>query len=122
MLVIGWASFLCSYLVNFAYCVVHPSGLDFNKSRFNNRLFIYVLGKKRYLPGWKQESAFDYYHEGKDDEDEDHKEQLHERSRINYEEKENEVKENKTNLENHNHEGKETSCIIVLQNTHKHLS
>ena len=73
MLGIGWASFLCSYLVNFAYYVVHPSGVDFNTSRFNNRLFIYVLGQKRYLLGSEKDSGFDEdeYYPGEDVKDDD---------------------------------------------------
>ena len=66
MLGVGWATFIVSYLINVAYYVVHPSGIDLNPSRFKNRLFVYVLGQKKYLPWGEDGSEFD---DGSKDED-----------------------------------------------------
>ena len=56
ILVIGWVSFLLSWLSNIIYYKLHPSGVDFNVGRSRSRLFIYFLGKKVKLPGYKEEN------------------------------------------------------------------
>ena len=59
ILVIGWASFLLSWISNIIYYKFHPSGVDFNVGRSRSRLFIYFLGKKVKLPGYKEENEMD---------------------------------------------------------------
>ena len=54
ILVIGWVSFVLSWLSNIIYYKLHPSGVDFNVGRSRSRLFIYFLGKKVKLPGYKE--------------------------------------------------------------------
>ena len=44
MLVVGWMSFILAYVFNIFYYKVHPSGVDFNISRFRNKLHFYVCG------------------------------------------------------------------------------
>ena len=56
ILVIGWVSFLLSWLCNLIYYKLHPSGVDFNVGRSRSRLFIYFLGKKVKFPGYKEEN------------------------------------------------------------------
>ena len=56
ILVIGWVSFLLSWISNIIYYKFHPSGVDFNVGRSRSRLFIYFLGKKVKLPGYKEEN------------------------------------------------------------------
>ena len=56
ILVIGWVSFVLSWLSNIIYYKFHPSGVDFNFGRSRSRLFIYFLGKKVKLPGYKEEN------------------------------------------------------------------
>ena len=46
MLAIGWTSFLLSYLFNLIFYVLHPSAVDFDRSRFGHRFFFYICGKK----------------------------------------------------------------------------
>ena len=58
ILVIGWVSFLLSWISNIIYYKFHPSGVDFNVGRSSSRLFIYFLGKKVKLPGYKEEIDF----------------------------------------------------------------
>ena len=53
MLVIGWVSFILSWLSNIIYYKFHPSGVDFNVGRSRSRLFIYFLGRK---VGYKEEN------------------------------------------------------------------
>ena len=55
ILVIGWVSFVLSWLSNIIYYKLHPSGVDFNVGRSRSRLFIYFLGKKVNFPGYKEE-------------------------------------------------------------------
>ena len=55
ILVIGWVSFLLSWICNIIFYKFHPSGVDFNVGRSKARLFIYFLGKKVKLPGYKEE-------------------------------------------------------------------
>ena len=53
ILVIGWVCFFLSWICNIIYYKVHPSGVDFNLGRSRARLFIYFLGKKVKLPGYR---------------------------------------------------------------------
>ena len=53
ILVIGWVCFFISWICNIIYYKVHPSGVDFNLGRSRARLFIYFLGKKVKLPGYR---------------------------------------------------------------------
>ena len=53
ILVIGWVCFFLSWICNIIYYKVHPSGVDFNVGRSRARLFIYFLGKKVKLPGYR---------------------------------------------------------------------
>ena len=56
ILVIGWVSFLLSWISNIIYYKFHPSGVDFDVGRSKSRLFIYFLGKKVSMPGYKEEN------------------------------------------------------------------
>ena len=51
MLAIGWTSFLLSYIFNSIFYVLHPSAVDFDKSRFRQRFFFYICGKKYDIRG-----------------------------------------------------------------------
>ena len=71
MMVVGWAAFLGSWLMNILFylvvimnaliinlstyflCKVHPSSVDFDKKRFREKLFIHVQGTKRLLWGYR---------------------------------------------------------------------
>ena len=44
ILVVGWTSFILAYVFNILYYKVHPSGVDFNFSRFRNKLHFYICG------------------------------------------------------------------------------
>ena len=44
MLALGWTCFFSSYVMNFIYYKIHPSGVDFKKKRFRNRLHFYICG------------------------------------------------------------------------------
>ena len=55
-LVIGWVSFLLSWMFNIMYYRVHPSAVDFNPSRSRARLFIYILGRRIKLPGYRADN------------------------------------------------------------------
>merc|ERR1719350_705615 len=55
-LVIGWVSFLLSWMFNIMYYRVHPSAVDFNPSRARARLFIYILGRRVKLPGYRADN------------------------------------------------------------------
>ena len=55
-LVIGWVSFLLSWVFNIMYYRVHPSAVDFNPSRSRARLFIYILGRRIKLPGYRADN------------------------------------------------------------------
>ena len=50
MLIIGWAAFLGSWLTNVLFYKVHPCSVDFS---YREKLFIHILGKKRFLWGYK---------------------------------------------------------------------
>ena len=55
ILVIGWVSFLLSWIFNLIYYKVHPSAVDFNFGRSKAKLFLYFFGRKVKLPGYKDE-------------------------------------------------------------------
>ena len=59
ILLIGWAAFIVSNLLNMVHYTVHPSEVDFNLSRFKTRLFIYFLGKRFELPGYVNDSVYE---------------------------------------------------------------
>ena len=44
ILILGWVSFLLSWICNIIFYKFHPSGVDFG--RLKARLFIYFLGRK----------------------------------------------------------------------------
>ena len=52
ILVIGWTSFIMSWIFNILYYKVHPSAVDFKFKRVRARLFIYVFGHRCKLPGF----------------------------------------------------------------------
>ena len=49
-MLIGWAAFLVSWGMNILFYKVHPSSVDFS---FREKLYIHILGKKRFLWGYK---------------------------------------------------------------------
>ena len=55
ILMLGWVSFILSWICNIIFYKFHPSGVDFNFKRSKARLFLYFLGKKIKLPGYKEE-------------------------------------------------------------------
>ena len=59
ILVIGWAAFIISNLLNIIHYTVHPSQVDFNLGRLRNRLFVYILGERIELPGYLNDSVFE---------------------------------------------------------------
>ena len=67
ILVIGWVSFLLSWICNIIYYKFHPSGVDFNVGRSKSRFFIYFLGRKVKLPGYKREKEVDEFEDTKED-------------------------------------------------------
>ena len=58
-LVIGWVSFLLSWMFNIMYYRAHPSAVDFHPSRSRARLFIYILGQRIELPGYRAANFID---------------------------------------------------------------
>ena len=52
ILVIGWITFLLSWMLNIMYYRVHPSAVDKN---LKTKLFIWILGKRVELPGYHNE-------------------------------------------------------------------
>ena len=50
MMLIGWAAFLGSWGMNILFYKVHPSSVEFS---FREKLYIHILGKKRFLWGYK---------------------------------------------------------------------
>ena len=65
ILIIGWVSFLLSWLSNIIYYKFHPSGVDVGRSR--SRLFIYFLGKKVELLGYKEEMEVEEFEDIKEE-------------------------------------------------------
>ena len=45
-MLIGWAAFLGSWVMNILFYKVHPSSVDFS---FREKLYIHILGKKKFL-------------------------------------------------------------------------
>ena len=56
ILITGWVSFLLSWMFNIMYYRVHPSAVDFKPSRSRARLFIYILGERVKLPGYRDDN------------------------------------------------------------------
>ena len=56
ILITGWVSFLLSWMFNIMYYRVHPTAVDFNPSRSRARLFIYILGRRVKLPGYRDDN------------------------------------------------------------------
>ena len=50
MIMIGWLAFLLAGLMNILFYKVHPSFVDFSPKRFEDKCFIYFLGRKRLVP------------------------------------------------------------------------
>ena len=50
MMLIGWAAFLGSWVMNILFYKFHPSGVEFS---LREKLYIHILGKKRFLWGYK---------------------------------------------------------------------
>ena len=50
MMVIGWAAFLGSWVMNIMFYKVHPSSVEFS---FREKLYIHILGKKTFLWGYR---------------------------------------------------------------------
>ena len=46
MMAVGWVTFLLSYVVNVAFYMIHPSGVDINRSRFRNKWYFYINGRR----------------------------------------------------------------------------
>ena len=46
MLTIGWIAFILSYIVNIIFYIIHPSGVDINISRLQNKFMFHIFGKK----------------------------------------------------------------------------
>ena len=69
MMLVGWAAFLGSWVMNILFYLVvilhvliylliyfykvHPSSVDYDKKRFREKLFIHVQGTKRLLWGYR---------------------------------------------------------------------
>ena len=49
-MLIGWAAFLGSWMMNIGFYKVHPSSVDFS---FREKLYNHILGKERLLWGYK---------------------------------------------------------------------
>ena len=58
MMAVGWMAFMGAWLMNVLFYKVHPSGVDFSKKGIREKLFIHVMGKKRYLPGYKKKDSY----------------------------------------------------------------
>ena len=46
ILILGWVSFILSWICNVISYKFHPSGVDFNMGRSKARLLLYFLGRK----------------------------------------------------------------------------
>ena len=55
IMMIGWVAFFLSWISNILYYKVHPSAVDFNPKRSRSKLFVYFLGRKVKLPGYRDE-------------------------------------------------------------------
>ena len=58
MMAVGWMAFMGAWLMNALFYKVHPSGVDSSSEGMREKLFIHVLGKKRYLPGYKKKGSY----------------------------------------------------------------
>ena len=61
MIMIGWLAFLLAGLMNVLFYKVHPSFVDFNPKRLNQKCFIYLFGRKRVLLAGRK-GDFTLYH------------------------------------------------------------
>ena len=50
MYMLGFSAFILSSIMNLCFYKVHPSAVDFRPKTFNEKCFIYVLGKKKQVP------------------------------------------------------------------------
>ena len=50
MYMLGFSAFILSSIMNLCYYKVHPSAVDFRPKAFNEKCFIYVLGRKKQIP------------------------------------------------------------------------
>ena len=55
IMVIGWVAFFLSWISNVFYYKVHPSAVVFSPRRSRSKFFIYFLGRKVTLPGYRAE-------------------------------------------------------------------
>ena len=46
MIIIGWVSFLCAWIMNILFYKVHPSSVDFSLAGLYKKMFIYICGRK----------------------------------------------------------------------------
>ena len=46
MITIGWVAFLSAWIMNGLYYLTHPCAVDFSPTRFRDKMFVYILGKK----------------------------------------------------------------------------
>ena len=46
MIIIGWVSFLCAWIMNILFYKVHPSSVDFSLAGLCKKMFIYICGRK----------------------------------------------------------------------------
>ena len=65
IMVIGWVAFFLSWISNILYYKVHPSAVDFSPRRFRSKFFIYFLGRKVKLLGYKDEKKIEEAAEAK---------------------------------------------------------
>ena len=49
MYMLGFLAFILSSIMNLCYYKVHPSAVDFRPGTFNEKCFIYVLGRKKQI-------------------------------------------------------------------------
>ena len=54
ILAIGWLSFLAAWVMNILFYKTHPSAVDFSLKRFQEKMFIYIFGKKMDLKTWRK--------------------------------------------------------------------
>ena len=65
IMMIGWAAFFLSWISNIIYYKVHPSAVVFSPRRFRSKFFIYFLGRKVKLLGYKDEKKIEEAAEAK---------------------------------------------------------
>ena len=54
MMLTGWVAFLGAWLMNLLFYKVHPSSVEFS---YKEKLFIHILGRKRFLCGYRDPKA-----------------------------------------------------------------